>query len=187
MSHRDLYKEVTDNGSYRITYSDIAKCSSDKSAATIASEIYYNIPNGFSSAGMADGTKAHKVKELELSDEFVNEKRVSYMVCEGYYLCGTIDRYYVDQKLLEDFKTTPSLSSYANSRQLLTYAFLALHNKLPVDKTRYTAIDKDGRDTGIYIEQDITITDILTNYATYVLPRFNMIKNKIEELKKQYV
>lgn len=187
MQHRELYRILVPGGAYIISFSDLLSCSTPTAAKRIAKEIYYPLGGGFSTKAMADGTAAHKIKEAEVSDDWVNELRLSYKMEDGYYLTGTMDRYYYTTKFVEDFKTTTSpAETYLKTQQVETYAFLAMNNDLVVEGGRYTMIDKDGNvlDTA---EVSINAATVVGCYSTFILPRFNMIKNEIERLKKQYV
>ena len=184
MQHRELYREIVPDGAYIVTYSDLAACRTEKSALRIAKSIYYPLGGSYSSEAMNAGTKAHKIKEEEMG-EWINESRLAYKIADGYYLCGTIDRYYTVTKVLEDFKHTGrEADSYMKTNQVETYSFLTVNNNMTVDKGRYTTIDSEGHvltQAPVEINEDI----LVTCYNDFILPRFNMIKLEIEKLKEK--
>lgn len=187
MQHRELYRSIVPEDAYIISFSDLLTCTTKSAAAKIATGIYYKIGNSFSSKGMQEGTKAHKIKELELSDDWVNELRLAYKMSDGYYLTGTMDRYDYKTKTVEDFKTTESKAiTYLKTNQVETYAFLAMNNGLVVEAGRYSMMNTKGEilDT---VSVDISEATAVLCYSTFILPRFNMIKNELERLKNQYV
>ncbi len=187
MQHRELYRSIVPEEAYIITYTDLASCSTCRAAKRIAESIYYKIGNSFSSDAMKDGKIAHSIKENELSDEWSNEVKMSYKMSDDCYLCGTMDRYYINEFLIEDYKTTlaDNIVNYVDSNQIETYAFLALRNDMKVEKGRYVAISKDG-DILNAINKTISVPDILYVYSSFILPRFNMIKKEIEILCRKF-
>jgi hypothetical protein len=191
MEHRELYRGVIPEAeegvrNYVITFSDLAKCASPTTAIKIARDIYYPIGGSYSSEAMDAGSKAHAIKEAEVGD-WVNELRLSYKMATGFYLCGTIDRYYKVTKVIEDYKYTGmSADHYVKTKQVETYAFLAMNNDMTVHGGRYTTIDS----TGHVMSQapvEVGYPAIIDCYSTFIMPRFNMIKKEIERLEKQYV
>lgn len=187
MQHRDLYRSIVPDEAYIISFSDLLSCASKAAATRIANNIYYKIGGSISTKAMEEGTKAHALKEAELSDNWTNELRLSYKMFEGYYLTGTLDRYHKDTKVIEDFKTTASeATAYLKTMQVETYAFLAMNNDMVVEGGQYTTINIEG-DGLTTAEVPINQATAVTCYATFILPRFNMIKNEIERLKNQYV
>ena len=187
MQHRELYRSIVPENAYIITYTDLASCNTTKMAKRIAESIYYKIGNNFSNDAMNDGKAAHLIKENELSDEWSNEVKMSYKMSDNYYLCGTMDRYYINDLLIEDYKTTlpDNIINYVDSNQIETYAFLALRNDMQVKKGRYVAISKEGEVLNA-INKPIEVTDILYTYSSFILPRFNMIKKEIEILCRKF-
>ena len=186
MEHRELYRTLVPDDAYIITYFDLATCNSQKAAEKIAKSIYYPIGGSYSSEGMDAGTKAHKVKEGEVGD-WTNELRLSYKMNDGYYLCGTIDRYYKSTKVIEDYKCTGlPADNYLKTNQVETYAFLAINNDMIVDHGRYTTIDTDGH---VLTQAPVNVdyATIAHCYSVFILPRFNAIKKEIERLKNKHV
>ena len=185
MKHRELYRKLVPKNAYIITYSDLAICKTNKSAKRIAQSIYYPLGSEYSNERMDLGIRAHKIKEAEEGD-WINELKLSYKMSNKYYLCGTIDRYYTLTKVIEDFKTTGKpASDYLKSKQVETYAFIAMNNDLLVNKGRYTTIDFEGR---VLDQEMVEINEeIIANcYDTFILPRFNMIKEEIKKLRNQF-
>lgn len=185
MQHRELYRELVPYDAYIITYSDLARCKTPTAAEKIAKSIYYPLGGSYSNEVMSIGVKAHAIKEAEVGD-WVNELKLAYKMSKGYYLCGTIDRYYTDAKILEDFKHTglPAYH-YLNTSQVETYAFLAINNDMTVNKGRYTTIASNG-DVLTQSPVDINESTITMCYNTFISPRFNMIKDEIEKLRKKF-
>jgi len=185
MEHRELYRTLVPEG-YIITYSDLIRCGNPDGAKKIAQSIYYPLGGGYSSEAMDIGHKAHSLKEAEVGD-WDNELRLSYKMADGYYLCGTIDRYYKSTKVVEDYKHTGRpASSYLKTNQVETYSFLAMNNDMTVSMGRYTTIDSEGH-VLTQAPVDISEATAVTCYSTFILPRFNMIKREIERLEQQYV
>jgi len=185
MQHRELYRGIVPDG-YIITFSDIARCKTQASAERIAKSIYYPLGGSYSSDKMLEGNKAHKIKENEVGD-WINELRLSYKMSDGFYLCGTIDRYYTNTKVVEDYKTTGRpAEEYLKTNQVETYSFLAINNDMVVSGGRYTTIDIDGNVlTQAPVEIDEAV--IAECYSKFISPRFNMIKHEIEILRDKYV
>lgn len=186
MQHRELYRGIVPEDAYIITYSDLASASTCAAAGRIAKEIYYKMGGSSSSEAQKRGTKAHEIKENELSDDWDNEVRLSYKMADNYYLTGTIDRYYKSLKIVEDFKCTNShADGYLKTNQIETYSFLAMNNDMIVKGGQYTTIDADGTQLTQSIV-DISEATVAWCYSSFILPRFNMIKKEIERLRQQY-
>jgi len=186
MQHRELYRGIVPEGAYIITYSDLAACNSPKAAERIAKSIYYPIGGSYSSESMKRGTAAHAIKEAQVDSDWTNELRLAYKMSDGYYLTGTIDRYY-KVGIINDFKTTNSpASSYMPTSQIETYSFLAMNNDLVVKSGIYTTMNEKGEDIDSD-GMDIYADTVANCYSTFILPRFNLIKKEIERLKNQYV
>lgn len=185
--HGELYRSLVPDNAYIISFSNLLSCTTTTAARRIAKEIYYNIGGSVSTKAMDEGTKAHKIKENEVSDDWINELRLAYKMFDGYYLTGTLDRYYTKSYMIEDFKTTTSeASTYLKTMQVETYSFLAMNNDMVVKGGFYTTITPDGKELTT-AEVSINAATAVTCYSTFILPRFNMIKNEIERLKAQYV
>lgn len=186
MEHRELYRGIVPDDAYIITYTDLITCNTKAAAEKIAKSIYYPIGGKYSSEGMDAGSKAHALKEAEVGD-WTNELRLAYKMSDGYYLCGTIDRYYKSAKVVEDYKHTGlPADNYLKTNQVETYAFLAMNNDLTVNMGRYTTIASDGH-VLTQAPVEINYATAVSCYSTFILPRFNLIKKEIEGLKKQYV
>ena len=186
MEHRELYRGTVPEGAYIISYSDLLVCRTKSAAEKIAKAIYYPLGGSWSSDGQKTGTDAHKIKEAEPNGGWLNETRMAFRMCDGFYLAGTMDRYYKVAKKIEDFKTTPKPAiTYLGTNQVETYAFLAINNDLTVESGQYTMIDPAGKvlDT---VTVPINIATVANCYSTFILPRFNMIKREIEKLRSQY-
>lgn len=187
MQHRELYRSLVPNDAYIISFSDLLVCRTQEAAKKIAKAIYYPLGGNWSSDGQKVGHDAHKIKENELSPDWINELRLAYKMFDGYYLAGGMDRYYFTTKIIEDFKTTEkSANIYLGTKQVETYAFLAMNNDMVVEGGRYSMIDPKGKVLDV-AEVPINAATVVGTYSTFILPRFNMIKNEIERLKKQYV
>lgn len=187
MIHRELYRTLVPDNAYIITFSDLASCGTCAAARRVAKEIYYSIPNSYSSDAQKDGTTAHKIKEMDIDPSWQNEMRLSYKMSDNYYLCGTIDRFYILDKIIEDYKcTTSEAISYTPTNQIETYAFLLMQNGGLVNEGKYTTIDKNGSIISTH-QFNLPVDKILFAYSSFILPRFNMIKKELEELKNNYV
>lgn len=187
MQHRELYRSLVPDDAYIISFSDLLVCRTQEAAEKIAKAIYYPLGGNWSSDGQKVGSEAHKIKENELSPDWINELKLAYKMFDGYYLVGGMDRYYFTTKTVEDFKTTEkSASIYLDTKQIETYAFLAMNNDLVVENGRYSMIDPNGKVLDV-AEVPINAATVVGTYSTFILPRFNMIKNEIERLKAQYV
>jgi len=185
--HRELYRSLVPDDAYIISFSNLLSCVTPTAAKRIAKEIYYNIGGNIETAAMKRGTAAHAIKEAEISDDWVNELRLAYKMFDGYYLTGTLDRYYNKLRMIEDFKTTTSNpSAYLKTMQIETYSFLAMNNDLMVEHGCYTTINERG-ETLLSAPVKINAATAVNCYGSFILPRFNMIKNEIERLKNQYV
>ena len=186
MQHRELYRGLVPDDAYIISFSDLLSCSTRAAAKRIAQEVYYPLGGGFTTEAMAEGTEAHKIKEAEEGD-WTSELRLTYKMFDGYYLTGTLDRYHHTDRLIEDFKTTTSeASAYLKTMQVESYAFLAMNNDLVVQAGRYTTMTPAGEPLK-FAGVPINAATVAICYSTFILPRFNMIKNEIERLRNQYV
>ena len=187
MQHRERYRSLVPEDAYIISFSDLLVCRTQEAAKKIAKAIYYPLGGNWSSDAQKVGSEAHKIKENELSPDWINELKLAYKMFDGYYLVGGMDRYYFTTKTVEDFKTTEkSADIYLDTNQIETYSFLAMNNDMTVTNGRYTMIDPKG-DVLDVAEVPINAATVVRCYSTFILPRFNMIKNEIERLKNQYV